>query len=234
MMLLQFLLVNAIVLLLQSSMIDSYNPLKVTPSIVAASATASTRHGNANRIASGILVSMLTLFPMTSLATEQQYKLPPIDRKDTNRCVFSNSAMGQANAARDKLYDLRECDLRGKDATGKDMSGVIAANADFSGVSFKDAQISKAYARNSKFVATDFTNAVVDRVSFDGSDMKNALFVNTVLSGTTFSNADLKDTDFSNAYLGPFDVKNLCANPTLQGTNPTTKVDTRESAGCPE
>ncbi len=29
-----------------------------------------------------------------------------------SRCVFKSSAMGQANAARDKLYDLRECDMR--------------------------------------------------------------------------------------------------------------------------
>ena len=29
-----------------------------------------------------------------------------------NRCAFKSSAMGQANAARDKLYDLRECDMR--------------------------------------------------------------------------------------------------------------------------
>jgi len=62
--------------------------------------------------------------------------------------------------------------------------------------------------------------------------MHGAIFVNTVLSGTTFADADLTDTDFSNAYLGPFDIKNLCANPTLKGTNPTTKVDTKESAGC--
>ena len=32
--------------------------------------------------------------------------------------------------------------------------------------------------------------------------------------------------------LGPFDLRNLCANPTLDGTNPTTGADTKESAGC--
>ena len=73
---------------------------------------------------------------------------PPIDTKDTTRCevngkgaVFGNSksanhdflfswqqfkssAMGQANAARDKLYDLRECPMSGKDATGVDIAGM--------------------------------------------------------------------------------------------------------------
>jgi uncharacterized protein YjbI with pentapeptide repeats len=80
---------------------------------------------------------------MSSVATAQQYKLPPIDRRDANRCVLVSSSMGQANAARDKLYDLRECDLRSQTAAGKDMSGMIASEADFSGVNFKEAQISK-------------------------------------------------------------------------------------------
>ena len=129
-------------------------------------------------------------------------------------------------------------------------------------MSFKEGQISKAYARNSKFVGCDFTNAVVDRASFDGSDLSKSVFANAVLSGTSFKGSNLADTDFTDAYLGPFDLKNLCLNPTLSGTNPVrtvhnqiiflalyltspvteiliyrnifqkTKVDTKESAGC--
>eukprot|EP01041_Mallomonas_annulata_P005706 gene5706-11513_t len=182
-------------------------------------------------IASGLLAGMLS-FPLNSFAIEQQYKLPPIDRKDTTRCELRSSSIGQANAARDKLYDLRECDLKGQTGEGKDMSGMIASKADFSGVSFKEAQISKAFARNSNFKKCDFTNAIVDRASFDGSDLEGALFVNSVLSGTTFSDANLKNTDFSDSYLGPYDLKNLCANPSLTGENPVTGKDTKESAGC--
>lgn len=169
---------------------------------------------------------------LPSFAIEQQYKLPPIDRNDPNRCNLISSSMGQANAARDKLYDLRECSLVGQSGAGKDVSGMIASNADFTGVNFKEAQLSKALARNSKFIGVDFTNAIVDRVSFDGSDLKGAVLSNAVLSGTTFTDANLEDTDFSDAYLGPFDLRNLCLNPTLKGTNPVTKVDTRISAGC--
>jgi len=54
------------------------------------------------------------IFPFPSFALEQQYKLPPIDRSDKFRCELKSSSMGQANAARDKLYDLRECDLKGQ------------------------------------------------------------------------------------------------------------------------
>lgn len=40
-----------------------------------------------------------------------KFSLPPVSQAK-DRCMFKSSAMGQANAARDKLYDLRECDLR--------------------------------------------------------------------------------------------------------------------------
>lgn len=176
-------------------------------------------------------MNIITAVP-NAHALNQQFKLPPIDTKDPNRCTLTSSNIGQANAGRDKLYDVRNCDLRGQSAAGKDLSGIIAADADFSGVNFKEAQISKALARDSKFVGCDFTNAILDRVSFDGSDMSSSVLTNSVLSGTTFEKANLKDTDFTDAYLGPFDLKNLCANPSLKGKNPTTGADTFESAGC--
>lgn len=56
------------------------------------------------------------------------YKLPPIDRKNLDRCKLLSSSIGQANAARDALYDLRECDIRGQNAEGKDQSGMIASD----------------------------------------------------------------------------------------------------------
>jgi uncharacterized protein YjbI with pentapeptide repeats len=112
-----------------------------------------------------ILSSIISATVLSVNAVEQQqYKLPPIDYKDLNRCVFTSSNMGQANAvpsctiitcifnkyhnvryskARDKLYDLRECDLRGQSAAGKDLSGVIGGDADFSKVDFKETQLSK-------------------------------------------------------------------------------------------
>ena len=165
-----------------------------------------------------------------------ELRLPPIDTRipKSERCVLSSSTIGQANAARDKLFDLRECDLKGQDGGGKDMSGMIAIGASFDGVNFKEAQISKALIKASSFKKCDFTNAIVDRVSFVDSELEGSVMKNAVLSGTSFTGTNLKDTDFSDAYLGPFDLKNLCANPTLKGTNPTTNVNTRESAGCAE
>ncbi|CAM9845112.1 unnamed protein product [Discosporangium mesarthrocarpum] len=162
----------------------------------------------------------------------KRFSLPPISTAP-DRCAFKSSAMGQANAARDKLYDLRECKMGGATADGFDLSGVIASEADFSKTSFKEATMSKSYARNSNFDGADFTNAVVDRVSFDGSSMKGSIFTNAVLTSTSFDGADVENADFTEAYMGEFDQKNLCKNPTLKGKNPVTNASTRESAGCP-
>ena len=53
--------------------------------------------------------------------------------------------MGQANAQRDKLYDLRQCNLSGKDASGFDLSGVIMKDTDVSNTKFVESQFSKGY-----------------------------------------------------------------------------------------
>jgi hypothetical protein len=51
--------------------------------------------------------------------------------------------MGQANAARDKLYDLRECSLTG---------GVIMSKTDVSKANFKEAQFSKGYLHGKSYI----------------------------------------------------------------------------------
>jgi len=140
--------------------------------------------------------------------------------------------MGQANAARDSLYDLRECKLSGANANEFDLSGVIMSKTDVSGAKFREAQFSKGYLRDSNFDGADFTNAIVDRASFKGSSLKGTIFQNAVLTATSFEGADVENADFTDSYIGDFDVKNLCRNPTLKGENPVTGADTRLSANC--
>lgn len=161
-----------------------------------------------------------------------KFVLPPVDKSDSSRCAFKSSAMGQANAARDKIFDLRYCDMQSSTAQGYDLSGAILSEADFSKSNFREAMLSKAYAKNSKFAGADFTGAVVDRVTFENSDLHDAIFENAVLTGTNFDGANLEGVDFSDALIGQFDLKNLCKNPTLKSANQKTGADTKESAGC--
>jgi len=179
-------------------------------------------------------LSIFAADPLPALADGQteKFKLPPVDLKDKNRCKLSSSTIGQANAARDKLYDLRQCNLSGQNAVGFDLSGVIMTATDVSKANFQDAFFSKGYLHDSNFDGADFSNAIIDRASFKGSTLKGAIFKNTVLTGTSFLDADVENADFTEAALGNFDLKNLCKNPTLKGENPVTGVDTKFSVGC--
>lgn len=170
--------------------------------------------------------------PAWADGSTKDFKFPPIDRSDPSRCSIRSSTIGQANAARDKLYDLRECDLQGVNAGGFDLSGVILTKTDLRKADLKEAYFSKGFLRDSNFEGADFSNAIVDRANFQGSSLKGAIFKNAVLTGTSFEGADVEGADFSEAALGLYDVRNLCRNPTLKGVNPQTGEDTRISAGC--
>lgn len=84
----------------------------------------------------------------------------------------------------------------------------------------------------SNFDGADFTNAIVDRASFKGSSLRGTIFANAVLTATSFEDADVENADFTEAYIGDFDIRSLCKNPTLKGENPKTGADTRMSVGC--
>jgi uncharacterized protein YjbI with pentapeptide repeats len=159
---------------------------------------------------------------------------PPINRKDKKRCQWQSSSMGQSNAARADggIFDLRECDLKGTSAAGKDISGVLMNDGKFQEVDFQQTVMSKAIAEGADFSNANFRNAIADRVDFKKAKFNGAIFQNTVLTGSNFEDADLTDADFTDAYIAMFDVKPLCKNPTMKGTNPKTGADTFESAGC--
>jgi Pentapeptide repeats (8 copies) len=97
-------------------------------------------------LASFVSISLLSA-PLPAMADGQteKFKLPPIDFNDKTRCSMNSSTIGQANAARDKLYDLRQCKLSGASAPGYDLSGVIMSGTDVSKANFKEAYFSKGY-----------------------------------------------------------------------------------------
>ena len=148
-------------------------------------------------------------------------------RTDPNRCerAYVGNTIGQANAVSDKVLDVRECKLSGKNFNQKTLSGALMVDADFSKSTFVEAVLTKVYAKGAKFAGADFTSAVLDRAVFDGADMKGANFYNSVITGSTFIDADLTGASFEDALIGGEDVKRLCNNPTLVG-------DSRFEVGC--
>jgi hypothetical protein len=81
-----------------------------------------------NKFVATCVTTVVLLLPPSAAWADGQtkdFKFPPIDYGDKARCVLKGgSSMGQANAARDKLYDLRQCQLSGANAAGYDLSGV--------------------------------------------------------------------------------------------------------------
>jgi uncharacterized protein YjbI with pentapeptide repeats len=53
------------------------------------------------------------------------------------------NTIGQANAVSDKILDLRDCVLAGKDLSGKTLSGALISGADLSNTNLQEAVLTK-------------------------------------------------------------------------------------------
>ena len=95
------------------------------PSSTAVGASRESESGGMRKIGQAALAATLFFGLLPNAVNAIDYRLPPIDRNDPDRCTLKSSSIGQSNAARDKLFDLRECKLEGADAQGFDLSGVI-------------------------------------------------------------------------------------------------------------
>lgn len=87
-----------------------------------ASASPTTKSQAAAAVAGVVLAGFLSSAPaiLPSMAAP---RFPPIDRSNLNRCSPASSNIGQANAARDSLLDLRECNLTKLPFESGDFSG---------------------------------------------------------------------------------------------------------------
>lgn len=163
-------------------------------------------------------------------------RLPPIDAKKSkkDRCKYKSSSMGQANAARDKILDLRECNMEGQSASKFDIAGALMNDGNFANSDYTSTTMTKIVAERANFDNAVFTDAICDRIDFNGASLKNVQFRNTELFAATFDGANLEGADFTDATLGEFQIINLCSNPTMKGKNAVTGVSTYKSAGCDE
>ena len=88
--------------------------------------TDNNNHGLMQKLGQAALAATLCFGVLPNTAAHAiEYRLPPIDRSDPTRCTLKSSSIGQSNAQRDKLFDLRECKIAGSQAQGYDLSGVI-------------------------------------------------------------------------------------------------------------
>eukprot|EP00900_Chrysochromulina_parva_P012881 jgi/Chrpa1/21594/Chrysochromulina_OHIO_Genome00003800-RA len=130
----------------------------------------------AQRSAAAFALSGLLLLPTIGVVPPaladgdtKEFRFPPIDRAKKDRCKFVSSAMGQANAARDSLYDLRECVMTDSSA------------AKFDGADFSNGIVDRAFFKGSSFRGTIFNNAVLSGTSFEEADLTDADFTDAYI-----------------------------------------------------
>jgi len=104
-------------------------------------------------------------------------------------------------------------------------------NANLFGASFFDATLD-----GSDFSGADLTQANVELAQFNRASFKNTLAREMyVVGGTNFEGiADIEGSDWTDTFLRADQKKYLCSLDSAKGTNPKTKIDTRESLLCEE
>ncbi|CAK9018633.1 unnamed protein product [Durusdinium trenchii] len=129
--------------------------------------------------------------------------------------------------------DLTRADYSGKKVVGVSFQQSIVregkfVNADVQSSSFFDADLANA----------DFTGANLNQVNFElarlsGAILDNAVATEMYVNGTTKMDVKSIDgADFTDTIFRQDQVNYLCE--IAKGTNPTTKVSTRDSLGCAE
>lgn len=122
------------------------------------------------------------------------------------------------------------------------------AKQDLSGVSFQQSIVREANFKDAKLVNTSFFDADLAGSDFTGADLTqanlelarltDAILTNAVATGmyvngtTKMEPARIDGADFTDTFFRKDQLNYLCKIAT--GTNPVTKVDTRESLMCPE
>lgn len=129
--------------------------------------------------------------------------------------------------------DISNQDFSNQNYKGKDFTQVLARNTNFSGSNLAGCRFPKAYLINANYEGADIRG-----VSFEGTNLENANLKNAVASGAYFGAtiidaASVENVDFTDAQFPPKTLALMCDRPDMKGTNPTTGVDTRDSAMCP-
>jgi hypothetical protein len=100
------------------------------------------------------------------------------------------------------------------------------SKADLRGAVFNGAKLAKA-----NWHGANFGDGIAYITDFSGADLSDAIFDSAMVLKSRFKGANVNGADFSGAVIDKTQVLEMCK--TASGVNPVTKVDTRQSLGCP-
>eukprot|EP00535_Pseudo-nitzschia_heimii_P004613 CAMPEP_0197177548 /NCGR_PEP_ID=MMETSP1423-20130617/3112_1 /TAXON_ID=476441 /ORGANISM="Pseudo-nitzschia heimii, Strain UNC1101" /LENGTH=282 /DNA_ID=CAMNT_0042627107 /DNA_START=53 /DNA_END=901 /DNA_ORIENTATION=- len=129
--------------------------------------------------------------------------------------------------------DISNQDFSKGNYKGKDFTQVLARNTNFAGSNLAGCRFPKAYLINANYEGADIRGVSFEGTNLESANLKNAVASGAYFGATVIDAGSVENADFTDAQFPPKTLALMCDRPDMKGTNPTTGVDTRESAMCP-
>jgi len=127
--------------------------------------------------------------------------------------------------------DVSNQDLSGQDLSNKDFQSAIAKATNFVNATLQGAQF-----QGADLTGADFSGANIKGANFDEAVLDNAIFKDVVAEGANFGPSILDAKSLENADMTkavwPSKYRIMICDDLLKGVNPTTGVDSKQSAFC--
>lgn len=143
-----------------------------------------------------------------------------------------------ANAVSGGGLDYAGLDISNQDFSkgnykGKDFTQVLARNTNFAGSNLAGCRFPKAYLIDANYENADIRGVSFEGTNMEGTNLKGANAAGAYFGATIVDAKSVENVDFTDAQFPPKTLALMCDRPDMKGTNPSTGVDTRESAMCP-
>lgn len=156
----------------------------------------------------------------------------------SSKIMMGGASSGTKDALGSKKTITRGMNLEKADYSNQKLMGVSFQQSLIRSGSFKNTDLTGASFFDADLQGADMTGATLTQANLElcrmtDADLTNAVVTEAYVNGTTrLEVKSVEGADFTDTPLRKDQQKYLCA--IAKGTNPKTKVDTRESLGCPE